>query len=89
VGKKRAKAKAGKVVLGVHRSDVIGGLTRGSSMTTSETALLYSNVLMYGHQALSPFHHDAMELPLRGLGGKILVCVCPIFLTHLWGCSVS
>jgi len=46
-------------------------------MTTSEMALLDSNILVYGHQTLSGFHQQARALLGKGLDGEIRVCVCP------------
>ena len=53
-------------------------------MTTSEMALLDSNVLVYAHQALSTFHHEARGLLAQGLEGKIPVCVCPQILLEFF-----
>jgi hypothetical protein len=40
-------------------------------MTTSDTALLDTNILVYGHQALSPFHEASRAILGKGLFGEI------------------
>ncbi|MBM4307604.1 MAG: PIN domain-containing protein [Deltaproteobacteria bacterium] len=46
-------------------------------MTTSETSLLDTNVLVYAADETSPFHATAKAIRERGLKGEISICVCP------------
>lgn len=46
-------------------------------MTTSETALLDSNILIYADQEESPFHSQSKALRNQGLKGEVSLCVCP------------
>jgi predicted nucleic acid-binding protein len=42
----------------------------------SDTAMLDSNILIYAHQALSPFHAQSQAIREKGLRGEISLCVC-------------
>jgi predicted nucleic acid-binding protein len=46
-------------------------------MTTSETSLLDTNVLIYAADDMSPFHPAARAIREKGLRGEISICVCP------------
>ena len=53
-------------------------------MTTSDIALLDSNVLIYAHQSLSEFHRSAKALRDKGMDGEIQLCVCPQVLMEFY-----
>ena len=46
-------------------------------MTTSEAALLDTNVLVYAADETSTFHQAAKLLRDKGLEGEIPLCICP------------
>jgi toxin-antitoxin system PIN domain toxin len=46
-------------------------------MSTSDPALLDTNILVYGHQALSSFHEASRAILDKGLAGEIPLCICP------------
>jgi predicted nucleic acid-binding protein len=53
-------------------------------MTTSETSLLDTNVLVYAADETSPFHPAAKAIREKGLRGKISLCICPQVLTEFF-----
>jgi hypothetical protein len=53
-------------------------------MTTSDIALLDSNVLIYAYQSLSEFHRSAKALRDKGMDGEIQLCVCPQVLMEFY-----
>jgi len=46
-------------------------------MTTSDYALLDSNVLVYAADNASPYYKSSKILRDKGIKGEILLCVCP------------
>jgi len=46
-------------------------------MTTSEPAMLDSNVLVYAAQKESEFYQESKEIRDKGLKGELPICVCP------------
>jgi predicted nucleic acid-binding protein len=53
-------------------------------MTTSETSLLDTNVLVYAADETSPFHPAAKAIREKGLRGEISLCICPQVLTEFF-----
>ncbi len=53
-------------------------------MTTSETSLLDTNVLVYAADETSPFHPTAKAIREKGLRGEISLCICPQVLTEFF-----
>lgn len=53
-------------------------------MTTSETALLDTNVLVYAADESSPFHEVSKGLRDRGLEGRISLCIFPQILSEFY-----
>ena len=53
-------------------------------MTTSDIALLGSDVLIYAYQSLSALHEQAKALRDRGMDGGIQLCVCPQVLMEFY-----
>ncbi len=51
-------------------------------MTTSETCLLDTNILVYAADETSPFHQDAKELREKGMNGEVTLCICPQVLSE-------
>jgi len=53
-------------------------------MTTSEIALLDTNILVYAADDSSPFHAPSQKLRDKGLAGEITLCLCPQILTEFY-----
>ncbi len=53
-------------------------------MTTSETSLLDTNVLVYAADETSPFHPTAKAIREKGLRGEISLCICPQVLAEFF-----
>ena len=53
-------------------------------MTTSETSLLDTNILVYAADETSPFHPAAKAIRKKGLRGEISLCICPQVLTEFF-----
>jgi toxin-antitoxin system PIN domain toxin len=53
-------------------------------MTTSEYALVDTNVLVYAADKTSPFHQSAKILRDKGVAGKSSLCVCPQVLNEFF-----
>ncbi|MEW6380047.1 MAG: PIN domain-containing protein [bacterium] len=53
-------------------------------MTTSNLALLDSNILIYRHQALSEFHTRTRALLRKGFKGDLLLGICPQVLNEFY-----
>jgi toxin-antitoxin system PIN domain toxin len=53
-------------------------------MTTSNLALLDSNILIYSHQAHSKFHVPSRDLLEKALKGDLNVCICPQVLMEFY-----
>jgi len=53
-------------------------------MSTSELALLDTNILIYNHQALSKFHSTSRAILEKGLRGELKLCVCPQVLLEFY-----
>jgi predicted nucleic acid-binding protein len=53
-------------------------------MRTVDKILIDTNVLVYVHQALSPFHAQSKALLEKGLREEILLCVCPQVLIEFY-----
>jgi predicted nucleic acid-binding protein len=53
-------------------------------MTTSETSLLDTNILVYAADETSPFHSAAKVIREKGLRGEISLCICPQVLTEFF-----
>lgn len=51
-------------------------------MTTSNTFLLDTNILVYAADQSSPFYKDSLLLRERGLKGELSLCICPQTLTE-------
>jgi len=53
-------------------------------MTTSDSCLIDTNVLVYAADQRSPFHEAAQNLREQGLNGAISLCICPQVLTEFF-----
>lgn len=53
-------------------------------MTTSETGLLDTNILVYAADETSPFYQAAKALRDKGLKGEVPVCICPQVLNEFF-----
>jgi len=53
-------------------------------MITSETALLDTNILVYGADETSRFHKSAFALREKGLSGEFSLCICPQVLNEFF-----
>lgn len=53
-------------------------------MTTSNTFLLDTNILVYAADQSSPFYKDSLLLRERGLKGELSLCICPQTLTEFF-----
>jgi len=53
-------------------------------MTTSNIALLDTNVLVYAADKSSPFHEASLLLREKGLRGELSLCICPQTLTEFF-----
>lgn len=53
-------------------------------MKTSKPILLDTNILVYYHQDLSPFHPKAEALLEKGRRGKVPLCICPQVLMEFY-----
>ncbi len=58
-------------------------------MRTVDKTLIDTNVLVYAHQALSPFHAHSKALLKKGLGEEISLCVCPQVLIEFYSIITS
>lgn len=53
-------------------------------MTTSNIALLDTNILVYAADTSSLFHEDSLLLREKGLKGELSFCICPQTLTEFF-----
>ncbi len=53
-------------------------------MRTFDPILLDTNILVYVHQALSPFHSQARAILERGLKEEVVLCICPQILMEFY-----
>ena len=53
-------------------------------MRTADKILIDTNVLVYVHQALSPFHTRSKALLEKGLREETSLCVCPQVLIEFY-----
>lgn len=53
-------------------------------MTTSNIALLDTNILVYAADKSSPFYQNSLLLREKGLKGEISLCICPQILTEFF-----
>lgn len=53
-------------------------------MTTSDTGLLDTNILVYAADKSSPFHQTAVNLRDRGMNGVTSVCISPQVLNEFF-----
>ncbi len=58
-------------------------------MTTSEIALIDSNILVYATQTFSQFYLPAKQLRDKGIKGELSLCVCPQVLKEFFAVITS
>jgi len=58
-------------------------------MTTSEIALIDSNILVYATQTISQFYLPAKRLRDKGISGELSLCVCPQVLKEFFAVITS
>jgi predicted nucleic acid-binding protein len=58
-------------------------------MTTSETALVDTNVLVYAADATSPFHHQSKQFRDKGLRGEIPLCIFPQIFSEFYAITTD